>query len=101
VLSAGYALLRLPLELKDLFQQWLHNHFPDRANHVLSVLSQMRGGQLYDAKAGSRMRGEGPFAELIRQRFAKACRRHGIVPVGMPTLDCSRFAIPSAQLALW
>jgi DNA repair photolyase len=104
-LSAAYVLLRLPLELKDLFQQWLHSHFPDRANHVLSVLSQMRGGQLYDARTGSRMRGEGPFADLIRQRFTKACKRYGIVPGGMPALDCSSFAVPceksEAQLSLW
>jgi DNA repair photolyase len=100
-LAVGYVLLRLPLELKDLFQQWLHSHFPDRANHVLSVLSQMRGGQLYDATVGSRMRGEGPFADLIRQRVTKACRRHGIEPGGMPVLDCSKFAVPKAQLTFW
>jgi DNA repair photolyase len=100
VLSASYVLLRLPFELKDLFQQWLHSHFPDRANHVLNVLSQMRGGALYDANFGSRMRGEGPFADLIRQRFTKACRRHGI-PGHMPALDCSRFAVPTAQMTLW
>lgn len=99
-LVAAYVLLRLPLELKTLFQEWLHDHFPDRAAHVLNVLTQMRGGQLYDARPGSRMKGQGPFADLIRQRFAKACRRYGL-DRGMPQLDCSQFTVPSAQLALW
>jgi DNA repair photolyase len=62
--SAGYVLLRLPLELKALFEDWLHSHFPDRATHVLSLLRQLRGGQLNDSRFGHRMRGQGVFADL-------------------------------------
>lgn len=72
---AGYVLLRLPYELKDLFPEWLAAHFPDRAEHVMSVLRQMRGGKDYDSSFGTRMRGTGPLAELLRSRFQMACRR--------------------------
>jgi DNA repair photolyase len=76
--SAGYVLLRLPHEVKELFESWLEAHAPDRASHVLSVVRQCRGGQLYDATFGRRMRGEGPYAQLIGQRFARAKRRLGL-----------------------
>jgi len=111
--SAAYVLLRLPLELKTLFQEWLHTHFPDRERHVLNLLTQMRGGKLYDSRPGHRMRGEGPFADLLRQRFEKACRRHGITcnedgnensnesGDERTALDCSKFAVPGSQLSLW
>jgi DNA repair photolyase len=72
---AGYVLLRLPYEVKDLFQEWLAAHYPDRAEHVMSVLRQMRGGKDYDSSFGTRMRGTGPLAELLRSRFQMACRR--------------------------
>ncbi len=72
---AGYVLLRLPHEVKDLFQEWLAVHYPDRAEHVMSLVRQMRGGREYDPRFGSRMRGTGPLAELLRHRFAIACRR--------------------------
>jgi DNA repair photolyase len=76
--SAGYVLLRLPYEVKDLFREWLETHFPDRAAHVMSLVQQMRGGRDNDPRFGSRMRGTGPFAELLRKRFKIACRRYGL-----------------------
>jgi DNA repair photolyase len=75
---AGYVLLRLPHEVKDLFREWLAVHYPDRADHVMSVLRQMRGGKDYDSSFGTRMRGTGPLAELLRARFHVACRRLGL-----------------------
>jgi DNA repair photolyase len=76
--SAGYVLLRLPHEVKELFEGWLESHAPARASHVLSLVRQCRGGRLYDATFGRRMRGEGPYARLIEQRFATARRRLGL-----------------------
>jgi DNA repair photolyase len=75
---AGYVLLRLPYDVKDLFRGWLEAHFPDRAEHVMSLVRQMRGGRDNDPRFGSRMRGEGPLAELLRKRFKVACHRHGL-----------------------
>jgi DNA repair photolyase len=75
---AGYILLRLPHEVKDLFREWLAAHYPDRAEHVMSVIRQMRGGKDYDSSFGTRMRGTGPLAELLRARFHVACRRLGL-----------------------
>jgi DNA repair photolyase len=91
--SAGYVLLRLPLEIKDLFREWLEAHEPLKAPRVLALLRSMRGGQLYDASFGKRMRGEGPHAELLRQRYHVACRRHGLQTRAEP-LDTSRFRVP-------
>jgi DNA repair photolyase len=68
-------LLRLPHEVKELFERWLEAHAPERAAHILSLVRQCRGGRLYDATFGRRMRGEGPYAELIGRRFARARRR--------------------------
>ncbi|WP_398313286.1 hypothetical protein [Zoogloea sp.] len=73
--TAGYVLLRLPHELKTLFEDWLHSHFPDRAGHVLSLLRQLRGGQLNDSRFGHRMRGEGVYAALYHQRMQRICTR--------------------------
>jgi DNA repair photolyase len=75
---AGYVLLRLPHELKELFGAWLEAHAPLRADHVLSLIRQCRGGRLNDPRFGSRMRGEGAYAELIGKRFALARRRFGL-----------------------
>jgi DNA repair photolyase len=72
---AGYTIVRLPYEIKDLFRDWLAEHFPDRAPHVMSLIRDMRGGRDYDSKFGERMRGTGPIAELLRARFKMACRR--------------------------
>ena len=94
---AGYTILRLPYELKELFREWLALHVPQRAGHVMSLIQQMRGGKDNDARFGSRMRGEGPFAELIKQRFALACRKHGIGRGRDVRLDCAGFAPPRAE----
>ena len=75
VRSAGYVLLRLPYEIKDLFKEWLEAHFPERAAHVMSLIREMRGGRENDPRFGSRMRGTGPFAELLQNRFRLACQR--------------------------
>ena len=72
---AGYVLLRLPYESKDLFREWLTAHYPDRADHVMSLVRDMRGGQDYDSRFGVRMRGTGPYAQLLSNRFRLACRR--------------------------
>jgi DNA repair photolyase len=72
---AGYVLLRLPYEIKDLFREWLAEHYPDRAQHVMSLIRDMRGGRDNDPRFGARMRGTGPVAELLRDRFRIACRR--------------------------
>jgi DNA repair photolyase len=72
---AGYVLLRLPCEVKDLFREWLAAHYPDGADHVMSLVRQMRGGKDYDSSFGTRMKGTGPLAELLRSRFQMTCRR--------------------------
>ena len=64
---AGYVLLRLPYEIKDLFREWLAEHYPQRAAHVMSVIRDMRGGRDNDPRFGTRMRGTGPYAELLAQ----------------------------------
>ncbi len=73
----GYVLLRLPHELKILFREWLADHYPDRAKHVMSLINQSRGGKDYDSQFGTRMRGTGPYAELLRTRFDLAKRKLG------------------------
>ena len=77
---AGYVLLRLPLELKELFEEWLETHYPDRRERVLSRLRAMRGGELYDSRFGKRQTGEGEEARLIAQRFQAACKRLSLQP---------------------
>ena len=92
--TAGYVLLRLPHELKDLWHEWLTLHFPDRAGHVSSLIRQMRNGKDYVSQFGTRMRGTGPFAELIAQRFRRTARKCGFG--NLPSLDCSLFSAPAA-----
>ncbi len=75
--SASYIILRLPWEVNPLFQQWLNARFPDRAKRVMNCIREMRGGKDYDATFGTRMRGEGIWADLIHQRFQTAVRRLG------------------------
>ena len=82
--SAGYVLLRLPHEVKELFAGWLAAHAPGRAEHVLSLVRQCRGGKLYDATFGRRMRGDGPYAQLIERRVAAAKRRIGLAETKRP-----------------
>ncbi len=76
--SAGYTVLRLPHEIKDLFIEWLQTHAPLKASHVLSLVRETRGGRLNDPQFGSRMRGTGRYAELIAARFRLACKRLGL-----------------------
>jgi DNA repair photolyase len=76
--SAGYTLLRLPHEVKDLFREWLAEHYPDRAKHVMSLINQSRGGKDYQAEFGTRMVGTGVFAQLLRTRFDVAKRKYGL-----------------------
>jgi DNA repair photolyase len=97
--SAGYIVLRLPWELNPLFQQWLEAHFPDRAQRVMNRIRDMRGGKDYVAEFGSRMKGDGIWADLIRQRFEKAAARFGLAQRGrnFRGLDCSRFKRPVVE----
>jgi DNA repair photolyase len=102
---AGYVLLRLPYEVKDLFQEWLAAHYPDRADHVMSMLRQMRGGKDYDSSFGTRMRGTGPLAELLRSRFQMSCRRLHLgtgrhEPPDTGLFRPPRVAAPGPQMAL-
>lgn len=100
--SAGYVLLRLPLEIKDLFREWLEGNVPDRAKHVMSLVRQMRGGKDYDSQWSTRMRGTGPYAEMLARRFHMAVKRFGLNQPRAP-LDTTRFKRPprpGEQLAL-
>lgn len=92
---AGYILLRLPLELRQMFEDWLHTHFPDRGRHVLSLIRQSRGGELNDPRFHHRMSGQSAYADILRQRFAKAASRFGYDETDRH-LDCTRFALPEA-----
>ncbi len=89
--QASYVLVRLPHEVKELFKEWLAKHFPDRAEHVMSLIRQMRGGKEYDARFGKRMHGEGEFAQLIAQRFLIACKRFGMNETTKNNLDLHSF----------
>jgi DNA repair photolyase len=100
---AGYVMLRLPYGVKDLFEQWVREHFPDRAEKVLNRVKAMRGGKLYDANWGERMRGNGIFADQAEQMFKVACKHAGIDPTFRPNLTTEHFRvpkIPEAQLSL-
>lgn len=90
---ANYIVLRLPWEVRPLFQEWLQAHFPDRAERVMNRVREMRGGKDYDADFASRMRGTGIWADLIRQRFYKAADRLGF-RYNRFELDSSRFRAP-------
>jgi len=101
-LHASYVFIRLPHEVKDLFKEWLATHFPERAEHVMSLIKQMRGGKEYDATFGKRMRGEGEFADLLEKRFRIACKRFKLNEIPSPNLDITRFKKrESAQLNLF
>ena len=93
--SAFSILVRLPWEVNPLFQQWLQQHFPDRAERVMARIREMRGGKDYDASFGSRMTGQGVWARLYAQRVQKARRRYGLDGDRMP-MDFSRFRRPPA-----
>jgi DNA repair photolyase len=98
--EAAYVIMRLPNELKVLFKEWLAEHYPHRAEHVMSVVRQMRGGRENDPNFGTRMSGTGNYAELMEKRFDIACRRFGLnahegAGREPPSLDSSRFRPPS------
>ncbi|WP_249693292.1 PA0069 family radical SAM protein [Stappia sp. WLB 29] len=76
--GAGYILLRLPIEVSPLFRDWLLRHRPDSFRHVMNLIRSMRGGKDYDAQWGKRMRGDGPYAKQLANRFALACKRLGL-----------------------
>ncbi len=78
VREASYVLLRLPLEVRDLFREWLMAHYPDRYRHVFTLIREMRGGRDYDSQWGARMKGTGPVAWMIGRRFEMACERLGL-----------------------
>jgi len=93
--AAGYVILRLPLEIKDLFRDWLGAHFPNRAARVMKLVREMRGGRDYDPEWGKRQKGEGPYARIIADRFARATRRLGLQKPRAP-LDHTQFRRPIA-----
>ena len=100
---ANYILLRLPAEVQDLFADWLHCHYPERAEHVLNLVRETRGGALYSANWGERMRGTGPVAELLAKRFDIAARKSGLAQ----SRECGSglrtdlFRVPSPQGSLF
>jgi DNA repair photolyase len=96
---AGYVLLRLPLELREMFEAWLREHRPDRANHVLSLIRQTRGGALNDATFGQRFVGTGPYADLLSQRFERAARQFGL-NARQSEMDVTQFRVPDAPMAM-
>ena len=96
--SAAYTLLRLPWEVKDIFRAWLEERFPLKAAHVMSRVHEMRNGRDNDPNFGSRMKGQGLFAELLKQRFQKACDRLGLNKRESAfDLDCTQFRPPAPK----
>lgn len=97
---AGYVPLRLPFGVKDLFENWLEQHFPERKEKVLQQIRAMRGGKLNDSTFGARMRGEGLFAQHLNRMFHAACRKAGL-PDAHPDLSAANFRRPAGpQLEL-
>ena len=95
-LHAGYVLLRLPHELRSMFEAWLGTHYPDRARHVLTLIRETRAGQLNDAKFHDRFVGQGPYADLLGKRFDRAARKLGLA--GREPLETGLFAVPGAAV---
>ena len=91
--AATWAMLRLPLEVAPLWEAWLEEHYPNRKSRIMSKLREMHGGKPYDAQWFKRLRGEGPYAQLIAQRFTKCRKRLGL-DQALPDLDCTAFAPP-------
>ncbi len=92
--SAGYVVLRLPHEVKDLFREWLATHYPLRARRVMSIVQSLRGGRDNDPRFGLRMRGTGPFAGILELRFRKACERLGLSRASASPLHTGLFRRP-------
>ena len=95
--SGSFILLRLPHEVEPLFNEWLDNHYPLRAGKVRSLIRQLRGGRLNDSRFGHRMRGQGPWAELLKNRFQAAIRKNGLEKRLSPRLDTTGFRPPCAN----
>jgi DNA repair photolyase len=96
--GAGYTLLRVPLEIKDLFEDWLATHAPNKAKHVMTLLKETHGGKPYTSEFGTRMRGMGPYAEMLRIRFERACHRLKLNERRGPwRLDTSLFRRPAKR----
>jgi DNA repair photolyase len=103
VREAGYVMLRLPLEVRDLFKEWLTANYPDRVDHVFKLIRDMRGGKDYDSTWGKRMKGAGPYAWMIGRRFEVACEQRGM-NVGRTALTTEHFQRPAKgaeQLSLF
>ncbi|MBU3650007.1 MAG: PA0069 family radical SAM protein [Limnohabitans sp.] len=101
---AFYTVLRLPWEVAPLMRNWLQTHYPERAERVMARVQDLHGGRDYDPRMGNRMWGQGIWADLLRQRFQKACRELGLAGREHVPLACDRFRPPTAagpQLALW
>ena len=94
-LGASYTMIRLPLEIADLFREWLAEHYPERAERVMERVRDTRGGKDYDSTFGQRMRGTGPVAELVEKRFRLAVKRMEFP--GFPALDTSGFVPPAPE----
>jgi len=94
--AASWISLRLPLEVSDLFQEWLAAHFPDRVNKVMKQICDMHGGKPYDPEWGKRMRGEGHFAEIMAHRAGLAMRKNKLAKT-LPPLNTDLFAVPFEQ----
>src|SRR6185295_6218917 len=95
--SASYIVLRLPWEVAPLFKDWLAAHFPDRADRVMSRVRDMRGGKDYDSNFSTRMKGEGLWADMLKQRFQKATKRLGLNARQRGILDMSEFQRPAKR----
>lgn len=94
---ARWIMLRLPLELDELFQDWLQRHFPQRADHVMNRIRDLRGGKTYQSEFGKRMSGTGPYADLIRQRFNRQARACGLNSELEPPLRTDLFRRPAGE----
>jgi DNA repair photolyase len=92
--TAFYTVLRLPWEINALFQEWLQLHYPQRADRVMARVRDMRGGKDYDSAWGQRMKGDGLWADLLRQRFEKTCAKLGLNRV-RHELDLTQFVRPA------
>jgi len=88
---AAFLMLRLPFEVASLFENWLREHYPARADRVLNHVREMRGGRLNDPRFGHRLRGEGAYAAMVAARFAGTCRRLGLNQEAAPQLDTQQF----------
>lgn len=91
---ASWIMLRLPREVSQLWQEWLNEHYPNRATRIMSRLRDMHGGKDYDARWGHRMRGEGTYAEMVQMRFLLACKRTNLLQTA-PDLRCDLFRRPN------